>query len=100
MVELLCQGVYLEWTSPCIIYMHICRYTAARSQGGGGCRVLACFDILEIPLHPSDLGEICHWTKNLGSCRCAGRIMSTKGKKSGKYKYTYMYAQRMITCFF
>lgn len=61
-VELLYQGVYLEWTSPCIIYTPICHYATAKSQGDGGRGVLACFDILEVPLHPSDLDEICHWT--------------------------------------
>lgn len=49
-------------------------------QSSGGPGVLTCFDVLEMPLHPSDLGEICHWAQNLGYCGCAGRVMNTRGK--------------------
>lgn len=42
-VELLYQGVYLKWTSPCINYTPICHYATAKSQGDGGHGVSACF---------------------------------------------------------
>lgn len=77
-----------KWSSCCsneciLIGLHLVLFTwisvPASLLTGEYHGVLVCFGVLEIPLHPSDLdhwtklNQICHWTQNLGVCRCAGR---------------------------